>query len=120
MNGTEKNYKTDKTKIKKQCFLGAVSCFWGCDFGGLILYLGFWDFDFEIQWKKMEKNKKPDEKVDRLQGANPVSPQGEGPPRGNSREFFFSAFLGFVPDFQKTNVYEPNFAFFLVISILSL
>ena len=46
MNGTEKNYKTDKTKIKKQCFLGTVSFFGGCDFGGLVLYLGFWGLDF--------------------------------------------------------------------------
>ena len=26
--------------------------------------------------------------------------------------FFFSAFLEFAPDFQETNVYEPNFATF--------
>ena len=57
MNGTEKNYKTDKTKIKKQCFLGTVSFFGGCDFGGLVLYLGFWGLDFEILMEKVEKKR---------------------------------------------------------------
>ena len=31
---------------------------------------------------------------------------------GELSRIFFSAFLEFVPDFQKTNVYEPNFATF--------
>ena len=44
---------------------------------------------------------KQEEKVDCLQGANPVLPQVEGPPRGNSRDFFHRIF-GVVPDFQET------------------
>ena len=55
------------------------------DFGGLILYLGFWGLDEG----KSEKTKK-EEKVHCLRGANPVLPQGEGPPRGNSRDFFWT------------------------------
>ena len=34
-------------------------------------------------------------------GGNPVLPQGEGPSRGNSRDFFHRIF-GIVPDFQET------------------
>ena len=52
----------------------------------------------------MEKKggkKKTDEKVDRLQGANPVSPQGEGRPRGNSRDFFFQRIFGVCSRFSK-------------------
>ena len=95
MNGTEKMIKLIKDTKKKRCFLGTVSFFLGCDFRGLILYLGFWGLDFEILMEKIEKKrerkqKKQDEKVDCLQGANPVSPQGEGPPRGNSRVFFLT------------------------------
>ena len=48
--------------------------------------------------------------MDCLQGANPVLPQGEGPRRGNSREFLFIAFLDLFQIFKKQNVYEPNFA----------
>ena len=29
---------------------------------------------------------------------------------GELSQIFFSAFVEFAPDFQKTNVYEPNFA----------
>ena len=36
--------------------------------------------------------KKKREKVHFLQGANPVLPQGEGPPGGNSREFVSAHF----------------------------
>ena len=31
---------------------------------------------------------------------------------GETLAIFFSAFLEFAPDFQETNVYEPNFATF--------
>ena len=51
----------------------------GGDFGGLSLDFGY------------QRMKKKREKVHCLQGAIPVLPQGEGPPRGNSRDFFFSA-----------------------------
>ena len=56
-----------------------------------------------------QRMKKKREKIQCLQGANPVLPQVEGPPRGNSRNFFQRMF-GVVPDFQETNVYAPNFA----------
>ena len=52
-----------------------------------------------------------------LQGANPVLPQGEGPPRRNSREIFSAHFWSLFQIFKKQNVYEPNFATFVVISI---
>ena len=54
-----------KTKIKKQCFLGTVSFFLGCDFGGLVLYLGFWGLDFEILMEKVEKKEKKHTKTGR-------------------------------------------------------
>ena len=66
--------------------------FLGGDFGGLSLDFGFWTLH---QRQNIEK-------IHCLQGANPVLPQGEGPPRGNSREFFFRAFLEFVPGFWET------------------
>ena len=69
----------------------------GGDFGGLSLDFGY------------QRMKKKRESIHCLQGANPVLPQGEGPPSRNSREFFQRIF-GVVLDFQKTNVYEPNFA----------
>ena len=69
----------------------------GGDFGGLSL-----DFGYQGMKKKREK-------VHCLQGAKPVLPQGEGPPRGNSRDFSQRIF-GVAPDFQETNVYAPNFA----------
>ena len=69
----------------------------GGDFGGLSLDFGY------------QRMKKKREKIHCLQGANPVLPQGDGPPRGNSREFFQRIF-GVVPDLQETNVYAPNFA----------
>ena len=54
----------------------------GLDFGDLAQKKG----------PKMEKTRK---KLDCLQGANPALPQGEGPPRGNSRDFFLTFwFLG--------------------------
>ena len=33
---------------------------------------------------------------------------------GKPSRIFFSAFLEFAPDFQETNVYEPNFATFFL------
>ena len=60
--------------------------------------------------RKNGEQTKQEEKVDGLQGANPVLPQVEGPPRGNSRDFFFIAFLELFQIFKKQNVYEPNFA----------
>ena len=62
MNGTEKNDKTDKRHKKKRCFLGTVSFFGGCDFRGLILYLGFWGLDFEILMEKIEKKRERKQK----------------------------------------------------------
>ena len=83
MNGTENNDKTIKTK--NNVFQGPFHFFWG-DFGGLILYLGFLGLNLEIwstqkkQMRKKEKERaKKEEKVDCLQGPNPVLPQGEGP-----------------------------------------
>ena len=60
--------------------------------------------------KKKGEQTRQEEKVDCLQGANPVLPQGEGPPRGNSRKIFCIAFLELFQIFKKQNVYEPNFA----------
>ena len=64
------------------------------DIGGLILYLGFWGLDLAIwskkQMRKKKEKPKKEETVHCLRGANPVVPQGEGPPRGNSRDFFFA------------------------------
>ena len=59
--------------------------------------------------RKKGDQTKQEEKVDCLQGANPVLPQGEGPSRGNSRDFFI-AFLELFQIFKKQNIYEPNFA----------
>ena len=72
----------------------------GGDFGGLSL-----DFGYQRMMNKREK-------VHCLQGAHPVLPQGEGPPRGNSREFFPSSFFWFQI-FGRQHVYEPKFAHFL-------
>ena len=60
----------------------------GGDFGGLSLDFGY------------QRMKKKREKVHCLQGANPVLPQGEGPPRGNSCEFF-SAHFWSCPRFSR-------------------
>ena len=85
----------------------------GGDFGGLFLYLGFlglFGFEFgdlvqkKTNGKKKGEQTKKEDKVDCLQGANPVLPQGEGPPRGNSRNFFFIAFLELFQIFKKQNV----------------
>ena len=38
--------------------------------------------------RKKGDQTKHEDKIDCLQGANPVLPQGEGPSRGNSRDFF--------------------------------
>ena len=57
---------------------------------------GFGGLSLDFGYQKMKKKR---EKVHCL-GANPVLPQGEGPPRGNSREFFLIHF--FVPDFWET------------------
>ena len=56
--------------------------------------LGFWGLDLEICKKQMRKKEKQPrkQKVHCLQGVNPVLPQGEGPLRGNSRNFFLGAF----------------------------
>ena len=67
------------------------------------MYLGFWGLDLESSQKKQmikkgEKTKK-EETIHCLQGANPVLPQGEGPPRGNSRDFF----LGVLQRDGKSN-----------------
>ena len=70
----------------------------GGDFGGLILYLGFWGLDLEIWSKKSMRKKernnqiKKEDKVHCIQGANPVLPQGEGPPRGELSRYFFGRF----------------------------
>ena len=75
-------------------------------FGGLFLYLGFWGLDLETWSKKLSEKRKREtdkkkETVHCLQGANPALPQGEGPPRGNSREFFFSPFWRLFQIFKK-------------------
>ena len=51
--------------------------------------------------RKNGEQTKLEEKVDSLQGANPVLPQVEGPPRGTLTIFFHRIF-GVVPDFQET------------------
>ena len=61
----------------------------GGDFGGLSLDFGY---------QRIQKKRK---KIHCLQWSNPVLPQGEGPPRGNSREFFSSAFLELFQIFKK-------------------
>ena len=61
----------------------------GGDFGGLSLAFGY---------QRMQKKR---EKVHCLQWSNPVLPHGEGPPRGNSRDFFSSAFLELFQIFKK-------------------
>ena len=40
--------------------------------------------------EKKTKTTKKEEKIHCLQGANPVLPQGERPPRGNSGDFFWA------------------------------
>ena len=77
--------------------------FLGGDFGGLSLDFGFWTLH---QRQNIEK-------IHCLQGANPVLPQGEGPPRGNSREFFSTQFWSLFQVFGRRNVYGSNFAQFL-------
>ena len=65
--------------------------FGGGDFGGLVLDLGFWWilwFGFCRFGQKQKKQPKREKNVDCLQGANPALPQGQRPPRGNSRDFF--------------------------------
>ena len=47
------------------------------------------------------KQKRIKEKVDCLQGANPVLPQGAGP-LGGTLANFFQRIFGVVPDFQET------------------
>ena len=42
--------------------------------------------------RKKGDQTKHEDKIDCLQGANPVLPQGEGPSRGNSRDFFSAHF----------------------------
>ena len=49
-------------------------------FGG-----GFGGLSLDFRYQRMKKKR---EKVHCLQGAHPVLPQGEGPRRGNSRDFF--------------------------------
>ena len=74
MNGTERNDKTDKTKIKKRCFLGTVSFFGGVilEVWFCILDFGVWIFRFfNVKFEK-KREKKQEEKMDCLQGANPV------------------------------------------------
>ena len=73
-------------------------------------------FGFRDFVKKMTLEKKTTKKEENIHYQQGVLPHGEGPRRGNSREFF-PAHFGRVPNFQETSVYEPNFAFFLVISI---
>ena len=51
--------------------------------------------------RKNREQTKQEEKVDGLQGANPVLPQVEGLPSGNSRDFFSSHFWS-CADFQET------------------
>ena len=81
------------------------------DFGFLVLSL---DLEFK------GKNKLPENKcgyiVCKAKLFTFFGPMGLGETLAN----FFCLFLEFVPDFRETNVYEPNFATFLVISILSL
>ena len=71
----------------------------GGDFGGLSLDFGY------------QRMKKKREKVHCLHGANPVYHRGKG--LGGTLANFFQRIFGVVPDFQETNVYEPNFAHFL-------
>ena len=90
--------------------------FWGGDFGGLVLDFGFWWilwFGFCRFGQKQKKQPKREKNVDCLQGANPALPQGQGPPRGNSRDFFSSHFWSLFQVFGRRNVYGSNFAQFL-------
>ena len=59
--------------------------------------------------RKKGDQTKHEEKVDCLQGANPVSPQGTRP-LGGTLAILFSAFLELFQIFKKQNIYEPNFA----------
>ena len=73
----------------------SVQNHWFCQFSLVILEVWFCILDFGVWmsiWsKKQMRTKKPkkEETIHCLRGANPVVPQGEGPPRGNSRDFFF-------------------------------
>ena len=67
-----------------------VFVFWRSVFVSWILGFGFGDVVGEKRKRETAKKK---ETVHCLQ-ANPALPQGEGPPRGNSREFFSAHFGG--------------------------
>ena len=69
----------------------------GGDFGGLSSYLGFFGFEFgDLVKKNTEKQNgeqaKKEEKVDCLQKANPVLPQGKGPLGGTLARIFSAHF----------------------------
>ena len=79
--------------------------------GGDFCRFVFVRFGQKKQMRKNGEQTKQEEKVDCLQGANPVLPQVEGPPRGGELSIiFFIAFLELFQIFKKQHVYEPNFA----------
>ena len=69
----------------------------GGDFGGLSL-----DFGYQRMKKKRENHIA-------YRGLSLFYHRGKGPLGGTPANFFQRAF-GVVPDFQETNVHEPNFA----------
>ena len=88
-----------------------ICVFWRSHFVSWILGFGFGDVVKKISEKKTEKQPKRKNKYIAYRGLILYYHRGEGLPRGNSGNFF-SLLLKVVPDFQETNVYEPNFATF--------